>query len=172
MKTEIYWINLWNILAICTLYPWFLVEFLISIFWTELFWTVTWYWLTCVLGVKQFLLSPQTERNRLVVLQEPPRKVLWVIASWDWRRELFIPLCFCYYLWFDVLLSYLNLLTMLINEYIMLSYFKKYIIHVCYNYIHVPDNMCVSLYCLSKFIYILFQVKLYELLNVVLDYGA
>lgn len=32
--------------------------------------------------------------------------------------------------------------------------------------------MCVSLYCLSKFIYILFQVKLYELLNVVLDYGA
>lgn len=76
-------------------------------------------------GVKQFLLSPQTERNRLVVLQEPPHKVLWVIASWDWRRELFIPLCFCYYLWFDVLLSCLILLTMLINEYIMLRYFKN-----------------------------------------------
>lgn len=91
-----------------------------------------------VLGVKQFLLSPQTERNRLVVPQEPPHKVLWVIASWDWRRELFIPLCFCYDLWFDVLLSYLILFIIcwLLNS-LHCAFKKIYILHAIIIYMYL-----------------------------------
>lgn len=76
---------------------WGFNEYLVHVYFHSVLAIMLW------LVVKCFFVSSQTERNRHVILQEMPHKVLWVNASWNWCRNLTYILLFL--LFFVVLVT-------------------------------------------------------------------